>query len=121
MKPSSDPAQVVQKQLDAYNAHDLDALIATYAEDAELFAHPATLLARGSVALRERFATRLREPNLHATLLNRAVMGDVVVDHEEVRRIFDEGPGKLQLIMIYEVRDGRIAKAWIITGAKTLD
>jgi hypothetical protein len=59
--------------------------------------------------------------NLHATLLSRTVMGHVVVDHEEVRRTFPEGPGRLELMMIYEVQHGRIARAWTIAGPKTLD
>ena len=119
--PPSDPAAVVQRQLEAYNAHDLEAILATYAEDAEQYEHPAKLLARGSAQLRERFAARFAEPNLRAVLVKRMVAGNVVVDHEEVIRTFPEGPGKLELLAIYEVRQGRIAKAWFIFGAKTLD
>ena len=111
---------IVQRQLDAYNARDLDALVAVYADDAQLFEHPSTLLAAGSAALRERLAPRLREPNLHARLLQRSVMGAVVIDHEQITRNFPEGPGTLEMVMIYEVRGGRIATAWSIPGAKTV-
>lgn len=111
-----DPAAVVQRQLDAYNARDLDALLAIYADDAQTYEHPAKLLASGTRELRERFAVRFQEPNLHAALLQRTVMGHIVVDHERVTRTFPEGPGTVELMMIYEVRDGRIAKAWSIPG-----
>ena len=121
MTPSTDPAAVVQRQLDAFNARDLDALLATYAEDARMFEHPSKLLASGASALRERFTARFQEPNLHAALLSRTVMGHIVVDREEVRRTFPEGPGQLQLLMIYEVQNGRIAQAWSIAGEKKLD
>jgi hypothetical protein len=121
MSPLLDPEAVVQRQLDAYNARDIEALLAIYADDAQMFEHPATLLASGSAALRERFATRFQEPNLEAVLLNRMVMGNIVVDHERVTRTFPEGPGKVELLMIYEVQNGRIMKAWSIAGAKTLD
>ena len=113
--------QVVQRQLDAYNARDLGALLAVYADDAEFFEHSATLLARGTVALRERFALRFQEPNLHARLVHRIVAGKMVVDHEEVTRTFPEGPGTLTLVMIYEVEDGRIRRAWSMVGEKRLD
>lgn len=113
------PAAVVQRQLDAYNAKDVEALVATYADDAELYEHPSTLLAQGSAALRARFAVRFREPNLHATLLNRVVMGDTVIDHEKVTRTFPEGPGTLELVMIYEVKAGRIARAWTKIGPRS--
>jgi hypothetical protein len=79
------------------------------------------LLARGSAALRERFALRFQEPNLCAALLDRIVMGSFVIDHERVARTFPEGTGKVELTMIYEVQSGRISKAWSISGPKTLD
>jgi len=115
------PEAVVQKQLDAYNAHNLDALMATYAEDAQQFEHPAKLLASGAAQIRERFAARFQEPNLHAALVKRIVAGNVVIDHEHVTRTFPEGTGKIELVAIYEIQDGKIARAWFILGAKTLD
>jgi hypothetical protein len=112
---------VVQRQLDAYNAHDLDALMVVYAPDAEQFEHPDKLLARGAQDIRARFATRFQEPNLHAKLLKRIVIGNTVIDSEVVTRTFPEGPGHLELVAIYEVRNEVIARAWFIFGAKALD
>ena len=111
---------VVQRQLDAFNARDIDALLAVYAEDAQLFEHPAKLLASGSAEIRPRFVLRFQETNLHAVLLERIVAGAVVVDHEKVTRTFPEGAGEIELVMIYEVKEGRIAKAWTIAGAKKI-
>lgn len=116
----SDPAAVVQRQLDAYNARDLEALLAIYADDAELFEHPATLLARGTAELRPRFAARFQESNLHAQLIGRTVAGPFVFDHERVTRTFPEGPGELEVVMIYQVRAGRIAKSWSVLAAKSV-
>jgi len=121
MKSPSDPEAVVQRQLDAYNACDIETLVATYAGDAQQFEHPSKLLASGSAELRERFAARFKEPNLHAALINRIVMGSVVIDQEKVTRTFPEGTGTIELIAIYEVQNGRIAKAWFISGPKTID
>ena len=44
---SSAPEVVVQRQLDAYNSKNLEAWLATYAEDAKQFEHPGKLLASG--------------------------------------------------------------------------
>lgn len=117
---SSDPAAVVQRQLDAYNARDVEAIVAAYADDAQQFEHPAKLLARGSAELRARFALRFQDPRLHARLVRRMVAGHVVVDHEEITATFPEGPGQRELVAIYEVQEGRIAKAWFVFGAITL-
>jgi hypothetical protein len=116
-----DPAAVVQRQLDAYNAHDIDGFLATYSADAQLFEHPSKLLASGHAELRERYVARFKEPNLHAAVVKRIVMGNVVIDHEEVTRTFPEGTGKSQAIALYEVRDGKIVKTWLLLGSKTLD
>ena len=121
MNTLTSPADLIQRQLDAYNAHDLDALLVTYAEDAQLFEHPATLLASGHSQLRARFALRFQEPNLHAHLINRIILGRFVVDHERVTRTFPEGPGAIELIVTYEVVDGKIINAWFLASPKTLD
>lgn len=118
--PSTEPELVVQRQLDAYNARDLDALLTIYAENAEMFEHPSKLLASGSAQLRQRLRVLINEPDLHALLRRRIGMGNIVVDHEEVTRNFPEGKGSLELIMIYEVQSGRIVRAWSIAGAKSL-
>jgi hypothetical protein len=116
----SEAEQVVQRQLDAYNARDIDALLRVYADDAQIFEHPDRLQASGSAELRQRFLARFQEPDLHAALRHRIVMGNLVIDHEEVTRNFPEGRGVLELIMIYEVQNGRIAKAWSLVGPKWL-
>jgi hypothetical protein len=119
MALSADPEAVVQRQLEAYNARDIEALLATYADNAQLFEHPSKPLAIGTAALRERFVARFQEPNLCATVLHRAVLGNIVVDYEEVSRTFDDGPATIRLMMIYEVKGGKIARAWSIIGEKT--
>ena len=112
---------VVQRQLDAYNAKDIEALMMTYATDAEQFEHPAKLLASGTAQIRERFVTRFKEPNLRAHLVKRMVVGNTVIDQEIVSRTFPEGPGKIELVAIYEVHGDGIAKAWFISGPKVLE
>lgn len=114
------PDAVVQRQLDAYNAHDLPAFLATYAEDAELYEYPSKLLARGRAQLGERYSARFREPNLRAELLRRTAMASFVVDHERVARSFPEGPGTSEAVVLYEVQGGLIVRSWLVPGPKTL-
>ncbi|RMC97834.1 steroid delta-isomerase [Aquitalea palustris] len=115
------PEEVVQQQLDAYNAHDLDAWLATYAADACQYQHPATLLARGHAEIRQRAIARFAEPDLHARLLRRQVLGQVVIDHEMVRRNFAEGPGQIELLCLYAVEEGKISSASFVSGSVQLD
>ncbi len=114
--PSNAPADVVQRQLDAYNARDIDAFMAAWADDCLYYAFPDTLLASGSAQIRQRHVERFQEPDLHGRLVSRIVNGDMVVDQEVVTRNFADGPGEIDVVAIYEVRDGRIAKAWFKLG-----
>lgn len=116
MNAPNTPENIVQRQLDAYNARDVDALLETYADDAQQFEFPATLWCVGAAQLRERMAARLSDPLLNARLIHRITLGHTVIDHEEVTRTFPEGPGKIELVAIYEVRDGKIATARFISG-----
>jgi len=118
--PNPSPLAVVQAQLDAYNAKDIDALLTTYAPDAEQYVLHGELLARGHEQMRPRFLTRFAEPGLHARLLSRTVIGNVVADLELIERTFPEGPGTIEMLCLYEVADGLIRKASFVTGEKRL-
>jgi hypothetical protein len=100
---------------------NLDAWLATYAEDAKQFEHPGKLLASGHAEIRARAAARFQEPNLHAKLLQRSVMGHIIIDHETVTRTFPEGPGRIEVVCIYEVHAVKIQTTSFINGAKSLD
>jgi hypothetical protein len=120
MMEQTSPLAVVQAQLDAFNARDIDALMRAYAPDAEQFALHGERLARGHEELRPRYLARFAEPDLHARLLSRTVMGNVVTDLELITRNFPEGLGTLEMLCIYEVIDGRIRRASFASGAVTL-
>jgi hypothetical protein len=120
MTRSLSPAAVVQAQLDAYNARDLDAILACYAPDAQQFELHGACLAEGHAAMRARFALRFQEPNLHARLLSRTVLGAVVVDLECISRNFPDGPGTVEMLCIYEVADGLIRRASFVMGKPVL-
>jgi hypothetical protein len=120
MTTEMNAAEVVQRQLDAYNARDIEAFSACWAEDAQYFAFPDTLLAQGIAAIRERHVARFQEPNLFGRLIHRMALGTMVVDQEVVARTFPEGPGEVDVIALYEVEDGKIARAWFKIGTPRL-
>jgi hypothetical protein len=113
------PEKIVQQQLDAYNARDMEAFLATYADDVELYSFPATALTRGKEEMRKRYTPRFNDTILHAIIVKRIVMGNVVVDHERVRVTLPEGPGVMEATVIYEVSGGKIARSTLIFGEKT--
>jgi hypothetical protein len=120
MNPMTTPEEVVQRQLEAYNGKDIDAWLETYASDARQFELHGGMLASGHEEMRSRMAVRFAEPDLHARLLSRAVMGRIVVDHEVITRNFPEGKGTVEMLCIYEVSDKLIQKATFALGDKRL-
>ena len=108
--------EVVQAQLEAYNLRDLDAWLNTYSEDAEQFTLHAGELAKGHEAIRQRMEDRFKDTKLHAQLIHRIAMENVVVDHELVTRTFHDGPGTVEMVCVYEVSAGKINKATFAIG-----
>ncbi|MEX3953101.1 nuclear transport factor 2 family protein [Paraburkholderia sp. EG287B] len=119
--PFVDSAEfTVQQQLHSYNARDIDSLMQWWADDCEYYEFPSRLLERGALEIRERQVARFTEPNLLGRLIHRAVLGNVVFDHERVTRTFPEGTGEIDVLAIYEVTNGKITKAWFRMGTPQL-
>jgi hypothetical protein len=107
----SRPEDPVQRQLEAYNARDLERFVAEYTDDVEVFRPPAAApVLAGKAAFGAHYAkNRFNLPKLHARVVNRIVAGDVVVDHEEVEGI---GEATVTAVAVYKVVDGRIRTVW---------
>lgn len=101
------PTDVVQRQFNAYNAHDLEAFLACYAEDVKIYDFPDQLRSTGLAEMRKNYGSFFAaSPKLHAELVNRIVAGPVVIDHERVTGM--SGGRTAEGAAIYEVKDGLI-------------
>lgn len=105
------PADLAQRQLNAYNARDIDAFLEPYADDVELYNLPDKLIGKGKDAMRKQYAGMFaRTPVLHCQLVNRMVVGNTVVDHERVTFAADKAP--TEAIAIYKIENGKIKKVY---------
>jgi len=104
---------IVDAQVTAYNAHDVDAFLDCYAADAEIIDWPDRIRARGRDEMREGYDRQFREnPSLLATIENRIVQGRFVIDHE---RVTGRASGRETLfVVIYEIVGDAISKVWIV-------
>jgi hypothetical protein len=102
---------VVQRQLEAYNARDLERFVAEFSDDVQVFRPPATEPAlSGKAALAQFYATqRFCHAGLHAELLNRMVLGNKVIDHERISGVREQ---PFEMAVAYEIKDGRIQRVW---------
>lgn len=109
------PEDIVQKQVNAYNARDIDAFVSFYHPEATVYRFPDHVLASGWKEIYERYQRRFSEaPRLHCEIINRIVSGDFVIDEEVITGLPDEGI--IEAVVIYEVSDGYIVNSWIIVA-----
>jgi imidazolonepropionase-like amidohydrolase len=108
------PETVVQRQVEAYNARDIDAFLSFYADDVVVRRLPKGEIAWDSrEAMRPRYAKRFAEnPQLKCTVTKRVVHGDWVVDHELITGV-EERP-RARAVAIYEVTGGLIRNVWFL-------
>lgn len=102
-------SELIQRQLDAYNAHDIEAFLACYADDALLAGLNGDVTHAGLAAIRKRHEDLFYEfPRNHAKLVNRIDLGTTVIDHEQVERA--PGGDRFEVAAIYTIKAGKIAR-----------
>lgn len=105
--------EIVQKQLDFYNAHDLEGFISTYSDDVKIYnLIDNTIIMEGKELLKENYKERFDVLKVHAELVNRIVIGDKVIDHEHVSGLTKNDIVKA--VAIYEIEDCLIKRVWFV-------
>lgn len=102
---------VVQRQLAAYNAHDLERFLAEFHDTVQVFRPPAAQpVISGKAALAEFYATqRFNRPALHAEIVGRVVMGQRIIDHERIHGLQDQPS---EMVAVFDVVGERIQTMW---------
>ncbi len=104
-----DLVAIAQGQLEAYNAQDLDRFMTFYADDVVVANFNGEITGQGAEALRARYAAMFAQyPQNVAHLVNRIVVGETVVDHEDVER--SPGGERFHVAAIYTIKGGKIAR-----------
>lgn len=103
---------IVQQQIQLYNAGDIDGFASTYADDIIVYTFPDnTVTLSGKEALIERYTETFKK-NMHAEIKNRSIVGNKVIDWEfATNGLTGE---TVSLMAIYEVNNNLISKVWFI-------
>lgn len=103
---------LVQRQLNAYNARDIDAFLEPYADGVELYDYASgKLLGKGKAAMRKDYAFFKQVPELHCELKARLQQGNIVIDKESVTGF---GNKAVEAVAIYHIANNKIAKVYFI-------
>ena len=108
------PESIVQQQVQAYNARDLDSFVGLYAGDAAIHKLlTGELVGQGEAYFRQRYQERFTSsPDLQATIHDRLVLGDFVIDWEEVVRRRSEPT--VSALAVYHVDRSQIDHVWFV-------
>ncbi len=103
---------IIDIQLEAYNRHDIEALLKTYTTDVIFIDMKSgeKLFSGKEQVRRNHTETLFNRENLKAVVVNRIVMGNMVVDHEHVFGL--DSRGYIEAITMYNVVHGKISRIW---------
>lgn len=108
------PTEVVDRQMIAYNAHDLERFLPCYTEDITVYRLPeGTVGLTGKDEFAEFYRTeRFNRPELHYKVKQRMVIGNRVIDHEVISGL--DATGAVEVLVIFEVTGGLISRMWAL-------
>ena len=105
------PLTIVNQRMTAHNRHDLDAFLATYSDDIQVYDYPRIPLGKkGKAHITSIFEPLFTDSAVTTDIHHQLVQGNYVINHETVLRrgeIFN-------YVSIYEVRDGLIQSVCFI-------
>lgn len=103
--------QIVQQNLDAYNNRNIETFMSHFSDDIQLFAFGNPIPTADSKAKVKAIYQNLFEqsPELFSKIKKRIVFKNKVIDHEVISgRMGKKAP--VEMVLIYEVEDGKIIK-----------
>jgi enamine deaminase RidA (YjgF/YER057c/UK114 family) len=112
MSADHDIGALVDAQVSAYNAHDLDGFLSFYTEDSQFYDFPNTPRFEGREAARAHYGAMFEEnPRLMARITTRIVAPPFVIDHESLFGHERRADGVSGVVM-YQFAGPLIARVW---------
>lgn len=104
----------VKLQLEGYNNRDIDMFVKAFSDTVKVYRQPGVLTYQGIDELRKRYGEMFaKTPDLHCEIVNRIISGNVVIDHEKVRRSKDKP--RTDAIAVYRVKENKIVEVTFIS------
>ncbi len=107
---------IVDKQLNAYNTHDLKSFLECYHSKAVgIHLDMDKVLFSSKDEMRILYAELFKNKQLHCSIKNRMVLENIVVDNEHITHN-NNGDSKEAVAMYYIGKSGLIEKVWFTNG-----
>jgi putative hydrolase of HD superfamily len=107
---------VVDAQIEAYRARDVERFLSHYADDASVVMFDGTVMFESKDVMREQYGKLFAgSPDLAVTIGGRVTAGMFVVDEEHLSGfIFGDQPVERIAVAVYRVVEGKIARLMIL-------
>mgnify|MGYP002397428415 CR=1 FL=1 len=104
---------LVEAQLQAYNARDIEAFLVPYSDSVKIYSFPNQFLYQGKEKMRDNYTYMFAAyPELHCELVGRLVQGNVVIDQEIVTRA--KNAPLIEATAIYRIANNKIQEVYFI-------
>jgi hypothetical protein len=111
MAQTNNAEKIVQANLDAYNAHDIELFMSFFSEDVTMINfNDGKNTAIGVNEVRAIYEPYFKaSPDLHSKILQRTVFDNKVIDHEYITGARGNAEA-FEIVLIYEVENNKIVK-----------
>jgi uncharacterized protein (TIGR02246 family) len=112
----ADLADLIDTQVKAFNARDLEQFLGCYAQNAVVKDGDGNVLMSGIESIREMYGQLFRNsPQLAAEIPSRMTVGDFVIDEEEIDGFNLPGyPVQIHAVAVYRGTDGVIREVTLL-------
>jgi len=109
-------ANVVDAQIEAFRARDVERFLSHYADDASVVVFDGSAMFADKQAMREQYGKLFADSSdLSVTIANRMTAGDFVVDEEHLSGFhFGDWPTEMTALSVYRITDGKISKLMVL-------
>jgi hypothetical protein len=107
---------VIDAQIEAYRARDVERFLSHYADDASVVLFDGTPMFPDKQVMREQYGKLFADsPGLGITIANRISAGDFVVDEEHISGLhFGDMPTEMTALSVYRITNGKISKLMLL-------
>jgi hypothetical protein len=108
-------AEVVEENLMHYNQRNIDSFMTSFSDSIALYSFGNEIpIAHGKEKIRDLYAKLFEaSPNLHSTIVHRAVIGNKVIDYESI--VGRNGKMEpIEMVVIYEIEGHKIEKMTVL-------
>jgi hypothetical protein len=108
---------IVDAQVEAYRARDIESFLSHYADDASVVMFDGSVMFATKEVMREQYGKLFADsPDLDVTIASRIAVGQFVVDEEHISGFnFSDMPTKLTAITIYRIVEGKISRLMLLS------